>query len=115
MGGLVSLGEAASAVGVSIVTLRRWEASDRLVPEHTAGGYRRQDLAKLKPGTLQCGDGLLWVSPAIGIPDGRGGQLVVAERFLAGSKTCWPLGINWKPCRVGICLDLSGLGHRPGS
>ncbi|ANB01466.1 IS607 family transposase [Ectothiorhodospira sp. BSL-9] len=46
---LVSIGEAAKALGVSITTLRRWEASGRLVPEHTAGGHRRYDLAKLRP------------------------------------------------------------------
>ena len=46
---LVSIGEAALALGVSITTLRRWEASGRLVAEHTAGGHRRYDLAKLKP------------------------------------------------------------------
>jgi putative resolvase len=46
---LVSIGEAALALGVSITTLRRWEASGRLVPEHTAGGHRRYDLAKLRP------------------------------------------------------------------
>jgi len=36
-------------LGVSITTLRRWEASGKLVPEHTAGGHRRYDLAKLRP------------------------------------------------------------------
>ena len=46
---LVSIGEAASALGVSITTLRRWEASGRLATEHTVGGHRRYDLAKLKP------------------------------------------------------------------
>ncbi|AJE19768.1 IS607 family transposase [Azotobacter chroococcum] len=46
---LVSIGEAAKALGVSITTLRRWEASGKLVAEHTAGGHRRYDLAKLKP------------------------------------------------------------------
>jgi len=46
---LVSIGEAASLLGVSITTLRRWEASGRLAAEHTTGGHRRYDLAKLKP------------------------------------------------------------------
>ena len=46
---LVSIGEAASALGVSITTLRRWEASGKLIAERTAGGHRRYDLAKLKP------------------------------------------------------------------
>ena len=46
---LVSISEAAKALGVSITTLRRWEASGKLAAEHTAGGHRRYDLAKLKP------------------------------------------------------------------
>lgn len=46
---LVSIGEASKVLGVSITTLRRWEAEGRLVPEHTSGGHRRYDLAKLKP------------------------------------------------------------------
>ncbi len=46
---LVGIGEAASALGVSITTLRRWETSGKLKAEHTAGGHRRYDLAKLKP------------------------------------------------------------------
>ncbi len=46
---LVGIGETASALGVSITTLRRWEASGKLKAEHTAGGHRRYDLVKLKP------------------------------------------------------------------
>lgn len=46
---LVSIGEAASALGVSITTLRRWDASGKLIADHTAGGHRRYDIAKLKP------------------------------------------------------------------
>jgi putative resolvase len=45
----VGIGEAARALGVSITTLRRWEAAGKLVAEHTAGGHRRYDLAKLRP------------------------------------------------------------------
>ena len=45
----VGIGEAAKTLGVSITTLRRWEASGRLIAEHTAGGHRRYDLAKLRP------------------------------------------------------------------
>ncbi|NMP25064.1 IS607 family transposase [Sulfobacillus harzensis] len=45
----VSIGEAAQALGVSITTLRRWEREGKLVPEHTSGGHRRYDLAKLYP------------------------------------------------------------------
>ena len=45
----VAIGDAAKALGVSITTLRRWEAEGRLVPDRTAGRQRRYDLAKLKP------------------------------------------------------------------
>ena len=45
----VSIGEAAKALGVSITTLRRWEAEGRLIPEQTSGGHRRYNLARLKP------------------------------------------------------------------
>lgn len=50
MGKLLSIGAAAYALGVSTGTLRRWEASGRLVPARTEGGQRRYDLAALKPG-----------------------------------------------------------------
>lgn len=45
----VGIGEAARVLGVSMTTLRRWDASGKLVPEQTAGGHRRYDLAKLRP------------------------------------------------------------------
>ena len=45
----VGIGEAAQALGVSITTLRRGEADGKLAAEHTAGGHRRYDLAKLRP------------------------------------------------------------------
>ena len=43
------IGEAAKVLGVSITTLRRWEARGKIQAEHTAGGHRRYDLAKLRP------------------------------------------------------------------
>jgi excisionase family DNA binding protein len=46
---MLSIGEAAKALGVSITTLRRWEASGRIQAEHTAGGHRRYDLARIRP------------------------------------------------------------------
>ncbi len=46
---LVAIGEASQVLGVSIVTLRRWEAAGKLIPERTLAGHRRYDLAKLKP------------------------------------------------------------------
>lgn len=45
----VGIGDAALALGVSISTLRRWEAEGKLAVEHTPGGHRRYDLAKLRP------------------------------------------------------------------
>ena len=40
----LSIGAAALAVGVSVVTLRRWAKSGRLMPSHrTLGGHRRYD------------------------------------------------------------------------
>ncbi len=45
----VAIGEASEALGVSITTLRRWEAEGKLIPERTAGRQRRYDLIKLKP------------------------------------------------------------------
>ncbi len=52
---VVGIGEAAKALGVSITTLRRWEAAGRLNAEHTAGGHRRYDLAKLRPEMFRAG------------------------------------------------------------
>ena len=46
---LVAIGEASEALGVSITTLRRWEAVGKVIPERTAAGHRRYDLAKLQP------------------------------------------------------------------
>ena len=52
----VGIGEAAAALGVSITTLRRWEAGGKLSAEHTAGGHRRYDLAKLRPELFRAAD-----------------------------------------------------------
>ena len=47
---LVGIREAADFLGVTPSTLRRWEREGRLLPdERTAGGYRRYDLARLRP------------------------------------------------------------------
>jgi len=56
MGKLLSIGAAADALGVSTGTLRRWEASGRLVPTRTEGGQRRYDLAALRPGMTHRAD-----------------------------------------------------------
>jgi putative resolvase len=44
----VSISEAAKELGVSIDTLRRWEAAGKLEVERTPNGHRRYDLAKLR-------------------------------------------------------------------
>jgi len=44
----VSIGKAAQELGVHQETLRRWEASGKIVPERTPRGHRRYDLAKLR-------------------------------------------------------------------
>ena len=47
---MVGIGEAAKALGVTPLTLRRWHESGRLVPDHvTEGGRRRYDLVRLRP------------------------------------------------------------------
>lgn len=47
---LVSISEAAKALGVTPLTLRRWDDTGRLKPDFvTSGGRRRYDLTKLRP------------------------------------------------------------------
>jgi predicted site-specific integrase-resolvase len=55
MNRLVSIGEAAEALGVSITTLRRWEAEGKMKPERMASGHRRYDLTKLMPEAYHAG------------------------------------------------------------
>lgn len=49
MSRLCTIGEASKTLGVSITTLRRWEAEGKLIPQRTQKGHRRYDLSKLKP------------------------------------------------------------------
>ena len=44
----VKISEAAKELGVSVDTLRRWEASGKIEVERTPNGHRRFDLAKLR-------------------------------------------------------------------
>jgi len=46
---LVSIGKAAKILGVSEVTLRRWDEDGKLVSIKTEGGHRRYDISKIKP------------------------------------------------------------------
>ena len=50
MNKLVPISTAATALGVSSSTLRRWDVTDKLKPTRTEGGQRRYDLAELQPG-----------------------------------------------------------------
>ncbi|MFB2896267.1 IS607 family transposase [Aerosakkonemataceae cyanobacterium BLCC-F50] len=43
----LTISEAAKIKGVSVSTLRRWEAEGKLTPERTLNGHRRYDLAQL--------------------------------------------------------------------
>lgn len=43
----LSISEAAKLKGVSVSTLRRWEAEGKLVPERTDSGHRRYELSQL--------------------------------------------------------------------
>ena len=49
MSKLIDIAEASNILGVSTITLRRWEKSGKLIPERTKGGHRRYDLSKLRP------------------------------------------------------------------
>ena len=46
---LVSIGKASKILGVSIITLRRWDEDGRLVSIKTEGGHRRYDISKINP------------------------------------------------------------------
>lgn len=43
----LSISEAAKIKGVSVSTLRRWETEGKLIPERTANGHRRYNMAQL--------------------------------------------------------------------
>lgn len=49
MNRLLTIGQASRTLGVSVSTLRRWEASGKIMPEHTQGRHRRYDIAKIRP------------------------------------------------------------------
>ena len=53
---IVGIRQAAAVLGVSISTLRRWEAQGKIVAGHTAGGHRRYNLSRLRPELVRSGD-----------------------------------------------------------
>jgi excisionase family DNA binding protein len=52
MSNLVSISKAAKILGVSEITLRRWDETGRLVAIKTEGGHRRYDMSKIRPETV---------------------------------------------------------------
>ena len=52
MSNLIPISKAAKILGVSEITLRRWDEDGRLVAIKTEGGHRRYDLTKIKPETV---------------------------------------------------------------
>jgi len=48
----VTIGKAAKILGVSVMTLRRWDEAGKLVSVRTEGGHRRYDISKIKPETV---------------------------------------------------------------
>jgi predicted site-specific integrase-resolvase len=52
MNNLVSIGIAAKILGVSEITLRRWDCEGKFPSIKTEGGRRRCDISKLKPETV---------------------------------------------------------------
>jgi excisionase family DNA binding protein len=52
MENLVSIGKAAKILGVSEITLRRWDSEGKLPSLKTEGGHRRYDISKLRPETV---------------------------------------------------------------
>jgi len=49
MENLVSISKAAKILGVSEITLRRWDSEGKLPSIKTQGGHRRYDISKLRP------------------------------------------------------------------
>ena len=49
MQNLVPIGKASKILGVSEITLRRWDSEGKLPSIKTQGGHRRYDISKLKP------------------------------------------------------------------
>ena len=52
MNNLVSISGAAKILGVSEITLRRWDREGKLSSIRTEGGHRRYDISQLKPETV---------------------------------------------------------------
>lgn len=56
MNKLLTISEAAKALGVSAQTLRRWDREGKLTSERTKGGQRRYDISALRPELFRATD-----------------------------------------------------------
>ena len=56
MNKLLTISEAAKALGVSAQTLRRWDREGKLKSERTKGGQRRYDISALRPELFRAAD-----------------------------------------------------------
>ena len=56
MSKLLTISEAAKALGVSAQTLRRWDREGKLKSERTKGGQRRYDISALRPELFRAAD-----------------------------------------------------------
>ena len=113
---------ASKALGVSIATLRRWEADGRIVAERTAGGQRRYDLAALKPEVFRAepGDRRTIAYARVSSHDQKADlerQKQVLERYCAGQGWTFEIvsdlgsGMNYHKKGLKRLLDDVVEGH----
>ena len=118
----VAIGVASKALGVSIATLRRWEAAGRIVAERTAGGQRRYDLAALKPEVFRAepGDRRTIAYARVSSHDQKADlerQKQVLERYCAGQGWTFEIvsdlgsGMNYHKKGLKRLLDDVVEGH----
>ena len=118
----VAIGVASKALGVSMATLRRWEAAGRIVAERTAGGQRRYDLAALKPEVFRAepGDRRTIAYARVSSHDQKADlerQKQVLERYCAGQGWTFEIvsdlgsGMNYHKKGLKRLLDDVVEGH----
>jgi predicted site-specific integrase-resolvase len=102
----LTISEAAKLRGVSVSTLRRWEAEGKLIPERTANGHRRYDMAQLL--SLKPDSALTVCYARVGSPDQKSDlerQKQVLELFCVTH--CWQFQVIED---LGSGLNYSKLG-----
>ena len=95
---LVTIGQAAKILGVSEMTLRRWDEAGKLTPIRTEGGHRRYDMSKIKPETVrryEFSEGLKTIAYARVSSHGQKGDLERQQQMLElfCSKNGWKFEI----------------------